>query len=143
MGPGVENARRKAGPTAPGSVMCSAGMPSDLASAGEVDLGIGEVHADEVVVAVEGLEALLDDAIAAVVGDHVGDRQLEVRRRPQRLDGVHGAAVARVAAHLTRRLRERDADRGRHAPADAAGRQRVEAVAVAIGDEIGQVARRR
>ena len=37
--------------------------------AGEIDRRIDEVHADVVVVAVEGEQALLDDAIAAIVGD--------------------------------------------------------------------------
>ena len=88
----------------------------------------------------EGLEALLEDAIAAVVGDHVGDRQLLVGGAPQRLDRVHGAAVAGVAQDRARRLGQRHADGGRQAPADAAGGKAVEAVAVAIGDEIVDVA---
>src|SRR5262245_43407109 len=41
----------------------------------KIDGRIGEVHADVVIVAVEGAKALLDDAIAAIVGDDVGDRQ--------------------------------------------------------------------
>src|SRR6185295_3160444 len=97
---------------------------------------IGEVHADVVIVAVEGAQALLDNAVAAIVGDDVGDGQLVVGGRPQGLDRVHGAAVAAKAAHGPRRLRQGHADRGGQAPADAAGGERVEAVAVAIGDQI-------
>src|SRR5687768_7315290 len=50
----------------------------------EVDPGIGEVHADEAIALVEGEQALLDDAVAAVIHDHHRERQLVVRRRPQR-----------------------------------------------------------
>src|SRR6185503_3715102 len=111
-----------------------------LGKAGEVHLWVREVHADEMVAAVEGLEALLDDAIAAVVGDYVGDGQLQVRRCPERLDRVHGAAVARETAHLTRGLRQRNADRGGERPADTARRQSVIAVAITVGHEVGQIA---
>src|SRR6516225_9101003 len=108
---------------------------------GEIDLGIGKVHADEPIIAVKRFEALLDDAIAAVVGDDISDRQLEVCGGPERLDGVHSTAVTGVAQYLPRRLGESDAYGSRHAPADAAGGERMEAVAIAIGDEIVEVTR--
>src|SRR6266478_5850086 len=65
---------------------------------GEVDGGVHQVHADVAVVlggeALEGQGALLENAVGGVVEDHVDDRDRVVRRRPEGLVRVHGAAVA-------------------------------------------------
>ena len=86
------------------------------------------------VVAVERLQALLEDAVAAVVGDHEGDRQLLVGRRPQRLDRVHGAAVAEQQHTGAAPGPARTPTAAGDAPADAAADIAEEAVAVAEGE---------
>lgn len=57
-----------------------------LGECDEVDRGIVHDHADELVRLAEGNQALLQYAIAAVVGDYVGDRQLVMCGGPERLD---------------------------------------------------------
>jgi len=47
---------------------------------------INKVHPDEAVGTVEQPQQLLDDPVAAVVGQNKRDRQLLVSGRPQRLD---------------------------------------------------------
>ncbi len=90
----------------------------------------------------ESEQALLDDAVAAIVDDDEVERQLVVGRGPQRLDRIHRRAVAGIAHHRARRIGEADADRGRQAPADAAGSQRVITVAVAMRPQADDLARR-
>src|SRR6516162_3351971 len=61
---------------------------------GEVDGRIYEIHPDKALGAVEQLQPLLDDAVASIVEHDEDHRQLLVSGGPQRLDRVHGAAVA-------------------------------------------------
>src|ERR1700752_1155489 len=84
------------------------------------------------VVAVEGEQALLDDAVTTIVGDHDRERQLVMCRGPQRLDRIHRATVAGEADDWPLRIGEADADGGRHAPADATRSECMVAVAIAV-----------
>ena len=65
---------------------------------------------------------------------------LVMRRGPQRLAGVHGAAVADQRDHRPVRQRELDADRRRQAPADAAAAQAEEALRIVAADELAHAA---
>ena len=89
--------------------------------AGHVDRSA--VHADIAVDlrggAVLGTQALLENAIGGVVEDDEHDGDVVVRRGPQRLAGVHGAAVADERHHWALGQCELDAERRRQAPADA------------------------
>src|SRR4029077_14432486 len=71
---------------------------------GEVDGRIYEIHPDKALSAVEQLQPLLDDAVASIVEHDEDHRQLLVSGGPQRLDRVHGAAVAEQGDHLALRL---------------------------------------
>src|SRR5690349_12509815 len=95
------------------------------------------------VVAVEGEQALLDNAVTAIVADHDIERQLVMRGGPERLDRIHRAAVAGEAHDRTIRISEADADGGRQAPTDAAGSKRMIAVAVAMRAQREELAARR
>ena len=65
-------------------------QPERLRNAGEIDRRIGEIHADIMIVAMEGEQALLDDAVAAIVDDHDRERQLVMR-------AVHSAWIEYIA----------------------------------------------
>src|SRR5262245_7106693 len=73
-----------------------AGHAQRLGHAHVVDARVDEVHAHVLVVLggepLQRERALLEDAIGRVVEDHVHAGDGVVRRRPQRLDRVHGAA---------------------------------------------------
>ena len=105
---------------------------------GDVHRRIVEVHADRRVVAVEQLQAVLEDLVALVVGDHEDHRQLLVGGTPQRRDRVHGAAVADHGHDAALGLGDLDADGRGDAPADAAAHIAEEAVAVAEGEVVRQ-----
>jgi hypothetical protein len=104
---------------------CTAtGHPQRAGQTHEVDARPVEVHADVDVVggreALEGMGALLEDAVRAVVEDDVDDGQRFVRRRPQGLAGVHGAAIADQGHHRAVAERQLHAEGGREPPADPA-----------------------
>src|SRR4029077_454085 len=94
------------------------GEAEGLGERHEIDVGVAQVHAGEAVGLAERHQALLDDAVAAVVRHDVGDRQRLVRGGPQSLDAVHRAAVA--DHHRDRPAWER------HADADGAGNGEAE-----------------
>ena len=80
----------------------------------------------------KGQQPLLDDPITAIVGDDKGDWQFQVRRRPQCLNAVHGAAIAKHGHHTAVRVGDLAAQGCRDTPADpAAG---IAEIAVAIAD---------
>src|SRR5215813_13583358 len=87
---------------------------------GEVDGRIYEIHPDKALSAVEQLQPLLDDAVATIVEHDEDHRQLLVSGSPQRLDRVHGTAVAEQGDDLALRLGELNADRCGNGPADTA-----------------------
>ncbi len=69
---------------------------------------------------------VLQRGITPVLQDHERDRQLELRRAPQRLDRVHRRAVTDQRNHTRARLGQRHADGGGQPPAEAAAVHRVE-----------------
>ena len=66
-----------------------------------------------------------------------------MRGRPQRLGGVHRAAVAHERHHRPLRQRQLDAERGRQTPADAAASQAEQRLAVRAAEEVPDARRRR
>src|SRR3984893_2335794 len=106
----------------------------------EIDFGIDKLHADVAVGLLgepaHGVQALLENAIGGVVEDHEDRVDAIVRGRPQRLAGIHRAAVADEPDHPTLRERALDADRGREAPADAAAAHAAIALRVVAADEV-------
>src|SRR5215831_4242433 len=106
----------------------------------EIDGGIGEVHPDIAIglrgKALHGVGALLQDAVGAIVENDEDDGDAVMGGGPQRLAGVHGAAVADERHDWTIRQGELDADGGRQAPADAAAAQPKEALRVVAADEL-------
>ena len=57
-------------------------QPERFGHAGKIDRRIDEIHADIMIVAMKREQPLLDDAVAAIVGDHDRQRQLVMRRGP-------------------------------------------------------------
>ena len=102
-------------------------------------------HVDVVLggVALQRVRALLQDAVRAVVEDHVDDGEVFARRRPQRLVRVHRAAVADQRDDRPIRQSELHADRGREAPADAATADAEEALGVGALEERADAVRGR
>ena len=108
----------------------------------KVDRRIRKVHADKTVGAVLSADALLEDAVSAVVGDDIHHPQLQMRRGPERLDVVHRRAVTDNRHQRPVRYRKPNADGAGDGKADAATRQAVVAPGVAIRNELRQRAGR-
>src|SRR5215469_2505340 len=112
-----------------------------------IDRRIGQLHADKAVdlggePALRD-EALLENAIGAVVEDdeHRGDALM--CGGPQRLAGIHRTAVADERQHRAIRQSKLDAERRRQAPADAAAAQAVKALRIVAADERADAGARR
>src|SRR3989344_5927527 len=108
-----------------------------LATGEREEVEIRQVGAFELVafVEAEGGGKLLQRRVAAVLEDDEGDGQLQLRRTPQGLDGVHRRAVAQQADHLLVGFGQRNAYGGRHALAQAAAALGVEGFALHNGQE--------
>ena len=119
-------ARRGARPGRSTRTASATPMPRAMATKSRPrEVGAFELRAG---VEAEGRRELLQRRVAPVVEDDEGHRQLQLRRRPQRLDRVHRRAVADEARSPAPPGRaERDADRRRQAEAEAAAGHGVEA----------------
>ena len=113
-----------------------------------IDLRIDQVHADEAVglrrIAAHRVHALLQDAVGAVVEDDPDHGDLVVRGGPQRLAGVHGAAVADQPHHRPVRAARawRRCVAGRPQPMPPP-RNPKRLCASSLGDELAQARARR
>ena len=84
FGTPLENPSRSAGAAMScGSVTRRAAGAEGGGERDEVDVQVAQVHAGGQFGLAEGDQAFLDDAVAAVVGDDMGDRQAVVRGGPQ------------------------------------------------------------
>ena len=131
----------------PSSVVTrAAATPKDRASATKSMAGSVEVHGDIAAglggMPAQRLRSLLQDAIGAVVEDDEHDGQALMRRGPERLDVVQGAAVADEGDHGPRRSASLTPIGGRQPPADAAAAHAEEALRIVAGNELAQPAGR-
>ena len=89
-----------------------------------VEVGMAEIeHVERLAAGIAGAdigELAAQDRVAAVREEQRRHVEPLARLRPQRLQGVHAAAVALEADHLAVRARHRGAGRHRHAHADRA-----------------------
>ena len=130
LGAPLANASRSAGAMSCGSVTRRAARPKDSASDTKSMSGSRRSMPVKRSVLRKDDQALLDDAVAAVVRHDVGDRQPLVRGGPQALDAVHRAAVAHHRRDRPPGQRHADADRAGNGEAQTAAREAVVVPAV-------------
>src|SRR5262245_1623886 len=106
----------------------------------EVDLGIKQFRADIAVGLLgepaHGMQALLEDAIRAVIEDHEDRANAIMRGGPQPLTGIHRAAVTYEPDHRPIGQGDLYTDRGRQSPADATAAQAEITLRIIAADEL-------